>query len=323
MAKLNYQEMKNKRVELDMTQRDLAERSGVNINSIRAMETGRMIPEADSLAAILAVLELPIDKVYFPDYRDTQVISVLNNKGGCGKTSICSSIGYILAEMGYKILLIDADAQRNLSSSYDMKKSPKNFGAAILAEEPLTDYIQPTGYQNIDMIVADVSMGTMDMQLFTKVQRENVVRQCLMPVVDGGAYDFILIDTNPNLSLLNFNIINASHGCIIPVQPAGFDVEGIVTVIDFIKGVMKFNTTLRILGIVMNRYDMRNRSISEAASLEIEETYGELLFETVIHVDVKIQNAQWENKPVFVGNSSRITKEFRALAKEVVKRCQK
>lgn len=323
MAKLQFNEMKNRRVELDMTQKELSQRSGVNINSIRAMETGRMIPDEENLGALLGVLGLKLGEVYFPDYKATAVISIINNKGGCGKTSICSSLGYVLAEMGYNILLVDADAQRNLSSSYGIPKTARNFGAAILAEESLLGYIQPSEYENIDFVAADVSMGTLDMQLFTKMQRENVVRQCLKPVVDAGTYDYILIDTNPNLSLLNFNIINASNYCIIPVQPAGFDVEGIVTVIDFIHGVMKFNDSLRILGIVLNRYDMRNKSISEAASLELQENYEDLLFDTVIHVDVKIQNAQWENKPVFEGNSSRITKEFRQLAKEMVKRCQK
>ena len=70
-------------------------------------------------------------------------------------------------------------------------------------------------------------MGMLDMNIFTKVHRENIVRSILQPVVDKGLYDYILIDTNPNLSLLNFNVVNASHYCLIPVQPAGFDVDGL------------------------------------------------------------------------------------------------
>ena len=99
----------------------------------------------------------------------------------------------------------------------------QNFGAAVLAEQDLNGYIQPTPYENIDIIVADVSMGTLDMALFTKkISRENIVRSILRPVIERGYYDYILIDTNPNLSLLNFNIVNASNFVLIPAQPASF-----------------------------------------------------------------------------------------------------
>ena len=90
--------------------------------------------------------------------------------------------------------------------------------AAVLAEQDLNGYIQPTKFENIDIIVADVSMGTLDMALFTKISRENIVRSILRPVVERGYYDYILIDTNPNLSLLNFNIVNASNYVLIPAQ---------------------------------------------------------------------------------------------------------
>ena len=146
---------------------------------------------------------------------------------------------------------------------------------------------------------SDVSMGTLDMVMFTKMHRENIVSSIIAPIIEEGIYDFIIIDTNPNLSLLNFNVVNASDYCLIPVQLAGFDVEGIVTVIDFIKGIQKFNHRLSILGIIINRFDRRNKTISEAAYGELSDAYGDLIFDTMIQTDVKIQNAQWENVPVF------------------------
>lgn len=322
MAKFDYEAIKLGRANKDITQKKLSELSGINLNTIKSIETGRMTPDIENINRICEVLELCAEEVYNPDFRDTKVISVVNNKGGCGKTSITGSLGYCLAEMGYKILLVDSDAQRNLSSSLNVGKTPQHFGKAVIHEESLIDYIVETEYENIDFIPSDVSMGTLDMVMFTKMHRENIVSSILSPVVEAGRYDFIIIDTNPNLSLLNFNVVNASDYCIIPVQPAGFDVEGIVTVIDFIKGIQRFNHQLSILGIVINRYDRRNKTISEAALEELTEAYGSLLFETVIQTDVKIQNAQWENVPVFSYNSSRIAKEYRTLAKEVVKRCQ-
>jgi len=322
MAKLDFLAIKNKRVDLDITQKQLSLSTKINLNTIKAIETGRSSTDEDNIKQICTFLDLDFNKIYNPNFKDTKIISVINNKGGCGKTSVCSSLGFVLSEMGYKMLLIDSDSQRNLTSSYAIEKGLPHFGDAVTNENNLEDYIINTKYPNIDFVPADVSMGTLDMLLFTKLQRENVVKQIVSPVKSKGIYDFILIDTNPNLSLLNFNIINASNYCIIPVQPAGFDVDGIVTVINFINGVKKFNEELDILGIVINRYDGRNKIISEAALSELKNAYGYLLFDNIIKVDVKIQNAQWENKPVFEYTNSRIVKEFRALAKEVIKRCQ-
>lgn len=322
MPKLDYAAMKTQRIEIDITQKELSEKTGINLNTIKAMETGRMIPDKENLQKLAEALGLSLEEIYFADFRPTKILSFINNKGGCGKTSLCSSLGYVLAEMGYRVLLVDTDSQRNLTSSYGMPKSPMHFGDAVLNERDIRDYIVKTPYENIDFVVGDVTMGTLDMALFTKMHRENLVRQILGPLKAQGIYDFVFLDTNPNLSLLNFNIVNASDYCIIPVQPASFDVEGIVTVIDFINGVAKFNPELSVLGIVINRYDARNKIITETAMNELKEAYGPLLFETIIQVDVKLQNAQWENKPVFYYANSRISREYRALAREVLKRCQ-
>lgn len=323
MAKLDYQKMKERRVDLDMTQKNIAELTNININTIKSIETGRIISDEENIKKICSILGLDISEIYKPDFKNTKVICMLNNKGGCGKTSVCSSLGYALSEMGYRILLIDSDSQRNLTSSYGLGKSDKHFGVAAIKEEDLSGYIVPTKYKNIDFIVSDVSMGTLDMMFFTKMQRESVVKQILNPVKQQGIYDFIIIDTNPNLSLLNFNIVNASDYCIIPVQPAGFDVDGIATVTDFIGGIKKFNSDVEILGIVVNRYDARNRTISEAALCELKKSYGSMLFDTIIRVDVKIQSSQWENKLVFEYAPTRIIKEYRNFAKEVVKKIEK
>ena len=192
----------------------------------------------------------------------------------------------------------------------------------VLAEQDLNGYIQPTPYENIDIIVADVSMGTLDMALFTKISRENIVRSILRPVIERGYYDYILIDTNPNLSLLNFNIVNASNFVLIPAQPASFDLDGLAVVLQFVEGIKPYNPTLQVGGIIINRYDARNRLITEAAMDQLREAYSPLLFEQIIRVDSRLQNAQWENRPVqdYAGNA-RISKEYRALTKEILRRC--
>ena len=196
MVKLDYARLKNIRLEQDITQKELATATGVNLSTIKQIETGRSATDLENIEKLCAYLEVDINEIYHPDYHDTKVLCMLNNKGGCGKTSLCSGIATSMAELGLRILVIDGDGQRNLSSSFDMPRSEKNFGAAVLAEQDLNGYIQPTKFENIDIIVADVSMGTLDMALFTKISRENIVRSILRPVVERGYYDYILIDTN-------------------------------------------------------------------------------------------------------------------------------
>lgn len=322
MARLDIEKLKSRRLELDLTQKELAEKSGVNINTIKQLETERSMTSTENLQAIAAVLSLELEDIYSPDFRSTIVISIINNKGGCGKTSVTGGLATSMAEQEKRVLLIDGDAQRNLSSSFDMPKSELHFGAAVLQEEDLSRYIQPTPWENIDIVVGDVSMSTLDMSLFTKIQRESIVSAILRPVLEKGIYDYVLFDTNPTLSMLNFNIVNASHYSLIPVQPAGFDVDGLGTVMDFIQGIRRYNNVVQVAGIAINRYDARNKLISEASIAQLRENYGDLLFETVIHSDAKLQNAQWENRPVAdYSPGSRIAREYRLLAEEVMKRC--
>ena len=301
MVKLDYARLKNIRLEQDITQKELATATGVNLSTIKQIETGRSATDLENIEKLCAYLEVDINEIYHPDYH---------------------GIATSMAELGLRILVIDGDGQRNLSSSFDMPRSEKNFGAAVLAEQDLNGYIQPTHYENIDIIVADVSMGTLDMALFTKISRENIVRSILRPVIERGYYDYILIDTNPNLSLLNFNIVNASHYVLIPAQPASFDLDGLAVVLQFVEGIKPYNPTLQVGGIIINRYDARNRLITEAAMDQLRESYSELLFEQIIRVDSRLQNAQWENRPVLdYAGSARISKEYRALTKEILKRC--
>ena len=322
MVKLDYEKLKSRRLDQDITQKELALATGVGLNTIKQIETGRSATDLDNLQRLCDYLELPLDSIYNPDYHDSKVLCMLNNKGGCGKTSLCSGIATSMAELGLRILVIDGDGQRNLSSSFAIPSSPKNFGAAVLAEQDLNGYIQPTTYENIDIVAADVSMGTLDMALFTKISRENIVRSILRPVVERGYYDYILIDTNPNLSLLNFNIVNASDYVLIPAQPASFDLDGLAVVLQFVDGIRPYNPKLQVGGIIINRYDARNRLITEAAMDQLRESYSDLLFDQIIRVDSRLQNAQWENRPVLdYAGSARISKEYRALTKEILKRC--
>jgi chromosome partitioning protein len=320
VAKLDYEKLREKRVEIDITQKELARRSGVNVNIIKSVETGRTKTDKENLKKLANALEIEIESFYIDNFKETNVISILNNKGGSGKTSVCGSLAYALSEQSYKILLIDADMQQNLTHSYNLEDNEKNLADAIIKEESLLNYILKSKYDNIDFVIADLKLSTIDMVLFTKIQRENIIKQILKPVVEKGIYDYILIDTNPTLAILNFNVVNASDYVLIPVELSSFGLEGLDVLINFIKGVQKINENVELAGIVVNKYDMRKKNIVSKSEEILKEAYGNIVLKTIIRVDTNIENAQMNNVPVLTFNTnSRIAKEFRDLAKEVIK----
>ena len=123
----------------------------------------------------------------------TKVISFANNKGGSGKSTTCSSVGYALAEKGKKVLIIDGDMQMNLTLSYfpeekalEIAKSGKNLYEAIKEQKPLGEYILKTGYDGIDVVPSSTLMSGIEYELFSKWQREFILKKLLKEIVDGG-----------------------------------------------------------------------------------------------------------------------------------------
>ena len=118
---------------------------------------------------------------------DTRVICFANNKGGSGKSTTCSNVGYFMASEGKKILLIDGDMQLNLSLAYfDEEKvlsiaaGEKNLYNAIKKQDDLTDYMLPTGYENLDIVPSSTLMSSIEFELFSKWQREYVLKKCML-----------------------------------------------------------------------------------------------------------------------------------------------
>ena len=146
--------------------------------------------------------------------KKSRIIAFANNKGGSGKTTSCANIGYSLATMGKKVLLIDGDMQLNLSLSFftedkvlEMAASEKNLYYAIKNQKDLQEYIVPTPYDNLDLVPSSMLMSGMEYELFTKWQREFILKGCLKNIRASQEYDYILIDAPPTLGGWVMNIL--------------------------------------------------------------------------------------------------------------------
>lgn len=255
----------------------------------------------------------------------TMTICFTNNKGGSGKSTTCSNMGAAMAMAGKKVLLVDGDMQLNLSLSFfsedevlKMAAGEKNLYYAIGKQQDLTDFIVPTAYPNLDLIPSSTLMSSIEYELFTKWQREFILRKCLQKIKDSGVYDYILIDAPPTLGGWVMNILCASDRVIIPVEASPWGMFGLANMFDFLNDVKQITPELSVMGVVLTKVDTRKNYFKQTM-----ETFKEMpdihLFDTFIRVDSSIEWSQDSSAPVVeFKKSSRSAGEYMELAREVM-----
>ncbi len=256
--------------------------------------------------------------------KQTVVLCFANNKGGSGKSTSCANVGYSLAQQGKRVLLLDGDMQLNLSLSFfpedrvlELAQGDKNLYHAIREQKPLTEYILPTDYEGLDLIPSSTLMSGIEYELFTKWQREMILKKCLQPVRDSGEYDYILLDAPPTLGGWVMNLLCASDALILPVEASPWGLFGLANMFEFLGAVREMNPTLRLLGVALTKVSVRKNYFKQTMEI-LGQIEGVHVFENYIRVDSSVEWAQDSSRPVGAYKSgSRSAQEYAALAKEV------
>lgn len=261
--------------------------------------------------------------------KETKIIAFANNKGGSGKTTTCANIGYSLSVLGKKVLLIDGDMQLNLSLSFfdedrvlELAAGEKNLYYAIKKQEDLTEYIMATPYEKLDLIPSSMLMSGIEYELFTKWQREFILKGCLKKVKASKEYDYILIDAPPTLGGWVMNILCAADYVIMPVEASPWGLFGVANMFEFLEDVQKIHEGLELLGIAITKVDARKNYYKQTCET-LHSTEGVHVFENIIRVDSEVEWAQDNSKPILVHKkSARSAGEYMSLAKEIDERWQ-
>lgn len=242
-------------------------------------------------------------------------ISILNQKGGCGKTTITLAVASALGIAGKKVLVVDCDPQGNASASMGIDPSKFSTGNVLMKECSATDAIQPTAWKNVSAIAANRDLATVAFRLETQVGRETRLSKALQDIT---GFDFLFIDPPPTLTLLSISALISVQSVFVPVTPCIYGVHGIGKVrqtIDEVRDAL--GADVSFAGVILSRWDKTRLSSDIAAELE-KEMPG-MIFGP-IPASVKINEANCRGIPAIVhAGDSNISTSIIKLSKGIDK----
>ncbi len=251
----------------------------------------------------------------------TTVITVTNQKGGVGKTTTAVNLSYYLSKLGKKTLLIDFDPQGNATSGLGVDKQALQLTMADVAMEQATldQIVIATKYNNFFLAPTIPDLANTEVQLAQAERRFSRLKQAIE--ASTGAYDVVVIDSPPSLSLLTVNGLVAANYVLLPVQAEFYALEGLGQLLETMKLIRKgMNPTLELLGVLPTMMDSRT-TLSGQVHEEIKKHFPGKVFAAVIPRNIRLAEAPSHGLPI--GAYDRFSKgarAYKAFTKEVINR---
>lgn len=245
-----------------------------------------------------------------------QIVAVLNQKGGVGKTTSTINLGAYFAKSGKSVLIVDFDPQGNATSGLGIDKNSLDATMydVLFSKVGAEHCVQETNVDGLYILPANPNLASAEVELVGRLQRELVLKTVLASL----SYDIILIDCPPSLGLLTVNALTAANHLLIPVQAEYYALEGLSQLLSVVQRVRAgLNPQLGLLGVVVTMYDSRT-SLSEQVYGELEKHFQDKLLKTVIPRNVRLAEAPSHGKPIADHDKwSKGARAYKALAKEI------
>ena len=227
----------------------------------------------------------------------TKIIAVANQKGGVGKTTTACNLAAGLAVKGFRTLLVDLDQQRNATHSFELPEVHITLSEVLVGSKKelkdIRESIYETHIVNLDLIPASIRLALVEKQL--SVGEQYRLKDSLSKLTD---YDYILIDCPPSLGATLTQALLAANFVLVPIAAEYYPLEGVMDLDETIEETKRANENLEVLGYLMTRYDKRNGICKDALS-HVKKTYGDLVFESIIGVNVSLQSAPAYKKSIY------------------------
>jgi chromosome partitioning protein len=248
----------------------------------------------------------------------TQIIAVLNQKGGVGKTTTAINVAAYLAKLGHSVLLVDLDPQANTSNGLGVQKASHESGTyeVLLGDVGLEKALKEVS-SKLHLLQTDGQLAALEVELASRPGREHILKQ----VLSSADYDYIFIDCPPALGLLTVNALTAADSLLIPVQAEYYALEGLGQLLQVVQMVRQgLNPSLELLGVVVTMYDSRT-TLSTQVMQEVQQHFGDKVFDAIIPRNIRLAEAPSYGKPIVDYDKwSKGARAYKKLAKEVHQR---
>lgn len=256
-----------------------------------------------------------------------RVIAVANHKGGVGKSTTVINLGAALALCGYKVLLVDTDAQGHTTLGLNIETNDRQTLAELLCDERTypKDIIQHTATEGLDIMPSDLSLAIAEVKLAMMPAKEFRLRNKFKNFEIQYNYDFVIFDCAPTFGTVTMNVFTVAHEIILPIQLGYFSLEGVNTFIDTVQFVNKtvgslVNHTVSIMGVLITCYALRT-NLAREIHATVSDVFKNTLFTTSIPQNVKLNEAQSHGKTIFEYDPyCRGAQAYKGLAEEVIQR---